>query len=30
MIKKLNRDELLADWALCQHGEKPFQIEPLK
>jgi hypothetical protein len=20
----------LADWELCQNGEKPFQIEPLK
>jgi len=22
------RDELPADWKLCQNGEKPFQIEP--
>jgi hypothetical protein len=27
---EIHRDELIADWALCQNGEKPFQIEPLK
>ena len=27
---EIHRDELLADWKLCQNGEKPFQIEPLK
>lgn len=27
---EIHRDELLADWELCQNGEKPFQIEPLK
>lgn len=27
---EIHRDELLADWTLCQNGEKPFQIEPLK
>jgi hypothetical protein len=27
---EIRRDELLADWALCQNGEKPFPIEPLK
>jgi len=27
---EIHRDELLADWNLCQNGEKPFQIEPLK
>lgn len=27
---EIRRDELLADWELCQNGEKPFQIEPLK
>lgn len=27
---EIHKDELLADWALCQNGEKPFQIEPLK
>jgi hypothetical protein len=27
---EIHRDELIADWELCQNGEKPFQIEPLK
>ena len=27
---EIHKDELLADWDLCQNGEKPFQIEPLK
>jgi hypothetical protein len=27
---EIHRDELLANWELCQNGEKPFQIEPLK
>jgi hypothetical protein len=27
---EIHRDELLANWKLCQNGEKPFQIEPLK
>ena len=27
---EIHREELLADWDLCQNGEKPFQIEPLK
>jgi hypothetical protein len=27
---EIHRDELLANWELCQTGEKPFQIEPLK
>lgn len=27
---EIHRDELLANWALCQNGEKPFPIEPLK
>lgn len=27
---EIHRDELLADWKLCQNGEKPFKIEPLK
>jgi hypothetical protein len=27
---EIHRDELLADWTLCQNGEKPFTIEPLK
>jgi hypothetical protein len=26
---EIHRDELLADWELCQNGEKPFQISPL-
>jgi hypothetical protein len=27
---EIHRDELMTDWQLCQNGEKPFQIEPLK
>jgi hypothetical protein len=27
---EIHREELPADWALFQNGEKPFQIEPLK
>jgi hypothetical protein len=27
---EIHSDELLANWELCQNGEKPFQIEPLK
>jgi hypothetical protein len=27
---EIHRDELLADWTLCQNGERPFQIDPLK
>jgi hypothetical protein len=27
---EIHRDELLADWELCQNGEKPFRIDPLK
>jgi hypothetical protein len=27
---EIRREELLADWELCQNGEKPFQIDPLK
>lgn len=27
---EIHKDELWADWKLCQEGEKPFQIEPLK
>lgn len=27
---EIHRDELIADWELCQNGEKPFPIEPLK
>ncbi len=27
---EIHREELLADWELCQNGEKPFQVEPLR
>lgn len=27
---EIHKDELLANWKLCQNGEKPFNIEPLK
>jgi hypothetical protein len=27
---EIHKDELLANWQLCQNGEKPFQIDPLK
>jgi hypothetical protein len=27
---EIHREELMADWELCQNGEKPFQIEPLR
>ena len=27
---EIHKEELLADWILCQNGEKPFTIEPLK
>ncbi len=27
---EIHSDELMADWKLCQNGEKPFVIEPLK
>ena len=27
---ELHRDELLANWSLCQNGEPPYSIEPLK
>ena len=27
---ELHKDELMADWQLCQNGEHPFNIEPLK
>ncbi len=27
---EIHREELLADWKLCQNGEKPFQVEPLR
>ncbi|MBP9663356.1 MAG: DUF4160 domain-containing protein [Pyrinomonadaceae bacterium] len=27
---EIHRDELLANWELCQNGEVPFAIEPLR
>ncbi|HSO87813.1 MAG TPA: DUF4160 domain-containing protein [Draconibacterium sp.] len=27
---EIHKDELLANWELCQNGEKPFKVEPLK
>jgi hypothetical protein len=27
---EIHRDELNADWKLCQNGKKPFKIKPLK
>lgn len=27
---EIHRDELLANWDLCQNGEQPFKISPLK
>lgn len=27
---EIHREELLANWTLCQNGEKPFSIDPLK
>lgn len=27
---EIHKEELVADWQLCQNGEKPFKIEPLK
>jgi len=27
---EIHKEELLANWELCQNGEKPFAIEPLK
>ncbi len=27
---EIHREELLANWELCQNGELPFKIEPLK
>ncbi|MFZ4545116.1 MAG: DUF4160 domain-containing protein [Saprospiraceae bacterium] len=27
---EIHKEELKADWELCQNGEKPFPIEPLK
>ena len=27
---EIHKDELFANWELCQNGEKPFKVEPLK
>ena len=27
---EIHREELTANWGLCQSGEKPFKIDPLK
>ncbi len=27
---EIHTEELMANWQLCQNGEKPFTIEPLK
>lgn len=27
---EIHKDELFADWDLCQNGERPYKIEPLK
>ena len=27
---EIHKDELLADWQLCQNKEQPFKIEPLR
>jgi len=27
---EIHKDELMADWKLCQNGEKPYSIDPLK
>ena len=27
---EIHREELQANWRLCQNGEQPFKIEPLK
>lgn len=27
---EIHREDLLANWELCQNGEHPFNIEPLK
>ena len=27
---EIHLDELIGNWTLCQNGEKPFPIEPLK
>lgn len=27
---EIHNEELMADWTLCQNGETPFSIDPLK
>ena len=27
---EIHKEELIADWKLCQNGEQPFKIDPLK
>ena len=27
---EIHREELLANWKLCQNGKKPFKIQPLR
>lgn len=27
---EIHREELMANWELCQNGEKPFRIDPLR
>jgi hypothetical protein len=27
---EIHREELAANWALCQNGERPFTIDPLR
>ena len=27
---EIHKEELLANWSLCQSGEEPFKIDPLK
>jgi hypothetical protein len=27
---EIHKEELMADWMLCQNGKQPFTIEPLK
>jgi len=27
---EMHKEELMADWQLCQQGEQPFRIDPLR
>lgn len=27
---EIHEEDLMANWSLCQNGEKPFKIDPLK